>query len=35
MTTNDPLVSTEWLASHLNDARVKLLDATFKLNDEQ
>jgi thiosulfate/3-mercaptopyruvate sulfurtransferase len=30
-TTNDPLVSTEWLASHLNDARVKLLDATFKL----
>jgi thiosulfate/3-mercaptopyruvate sulfurtransferase len=30
-TTNDPLVSTEWLASHLNDANVKLLDATFKL----
>ena len=31
MTTNDPLVSTEWLASHINDANVKLLDATFKL----
>jgi len=28
---NDPLVSTEWLASHINDANVKLLDATFKL----
>ena len=31
MTTNDPLVSTEWLAAHLNDANVKVLDATFKL----
>ena len=31
MTTNDPLVSTEWLASHMNDANVKILDATFKL----
>jgi thiosulfate/3-mercaptopyruvate sulfurtransferase len=31
MTTNDPLVSTEWLASHIDDANVKLLDATFKL----
>ena len=30
-TTNDPLVSTEWLASHLKDANVRLLDATFKL----
>jgi thiosulfate/3-mercaptopyruvate sulfurtransferase len=30
-TTNDPLVSTEWLAEHLKDANVKLLDATFKL----
>src|ERR1700757_3079300 len=27
----DPLVSTEWLAAHLNDANVKILDATFKL----
>jgi len=31
MTTTDPLVSTEWLASHMSDANVKLLDATFKL----
>ena len=30
-TITDPLVSTEWLAAHLNDANVKLLDATFKL----
>ena len=30
-TTNEPLVSTEWLAEHLKDANVKLLDATFKL----
>src|ERR1700743_2257680 len=30
-TTNDPLVSTEWLGSHPGDANVKLLDATFKL----
>jgi len=28
---DDPLVSTEWLAAHLGDANVKLLDATFKL----
>jgi thiosulfate/3-mercaptopyruvate sulfurtransferase len=27
----DPLVSTEWLAEHLKDANVKVLDATFKL----
>jgi thiosulfate/3-mercaptopyruvate sulfurtransferase len=31
MTTTDPLVSTAWLAAHLDDANVKLLDATFKL----
>ncbi len=30
-TTTDPLVSTEWLAAHLGDANIKLLDATFKL----
>jgi thiosulfate/3-mercaptopyruvate sulfurtransferase len=29
--TNDPLVSTGWLAAHINDAKVKVLDATFKL----
>jgi thiosulfate/3-mercaptopyruvate sulfurtransferase len=30
-TPTDPLVSTEWLAAHINDADVKVLDATFKL----
>jgi thiosulfate/3-mercaptopyruvate sulfurtransferase len=30
-TTDDPLVTTDWLAAHLNDADVKLIDATFKL----
>jgi thiosulfate/3-mercaptopyruvate sulfurtransferase len=28
---NDPLVSTEWLAAHLHDASVKIVDASFKL----
>jgi thiosulfate/3-mercaptopyruvate sulfurtransferase len=27
----DPLVSTQWLADHLKDPRVKLLDASFKM----
>src|ERR1043166_4272086 len=31
MTATDPLVSTEWLAAHINDANVKVLDASFKL----
>ncbi len=30
-TPTDPLVSTEWLAAHIDDANVKVLDATFKL----
>ena len=30
-TTDDPLVSTDWLAAHLHDSKVKILDATFKL----
>jgi len=30
-TTDDPLVSTEWLAAHLGDANVKVVDASFKL----
>src|SRR6201987_755174 len=30
-TTNDPLVSTEWLAAHLGDANLKIVDASFKL----
>lgn len=29
--TTDPLVSTQWLADRLNDPKVKILDATFKL----
>jgi thiosulfate/3-mercaptopyruvate sulfurtransferase len=29
MTTNDPLVSTDWLAAHLNDANVKVVDASY------
>jgi thiosulfate/3-mercaptopyruvate sulfurtransferase len=33
MTTNtsDPLVSTEWLAAHLDDPKVKVIDASFKM----
>jgi thiosulfate/3-mercaptopyruvate sulfurtransferase len=27
----DPLVSTEWLAAHLDDPHVKVLDASFKM----
>jgi thiosulfate/3-mercaptopyruvate sulfurtransferase len=30
-TTDDPLVSTDWLAAHLDDPKVRILDATFKL----
>lgn len=30
-TATDPLVSTEWLAAHMGDPNVKILDATFKL----
>lgn len=30
-TTADPLVTTDWLAEHRNDANVKVLDASFKL----
>jgi thiosulfate/3-mercaptopyruvate sulfurtransferase len=29
--TDDPLISTEWLAAHLTDANVKVLDASFKM----
>ena len=30
-TTDDPLVSTDWLAAHLDDAKVKVVDASFKM----
>jgi thiosulfate/3-mercaptopyruvate sulfurtransferase len=29
--TTDPLVSTKWLADHLHDKNVKVVDATFKM----
>src|ERR1700694_3461291 len=29
--TDDPLVSTDWLAAHLDDSRVKIIDASFKM----
>lgn len=29
--TTDPLVSTQWLADHLKDANVRVIDASFKL----
>ena len=31
MPTTDPLVSTEWLAAHLDDPNVRVVDATFKM----
>src|SRR4051812_27244243 len=29
--TDDPLVSTDWLAAHIDDPKVRILDASFKL----
>ena len=29
--TDDPLVSTDWLAAHLDDPKVKIIDASFKM----
>jgi thiosulfate/3-mercaptopyruvate sulfurtransferase len=29
--TDDPLVSTDWLAAHLDDPRVRVVDASFKM----
>jgi thiosulfate/3-mercaptopyruvate sulfurtransferase len=31
MTSDDPLVSTEWLAAHLGDPKVRVIDASFKM----
>ena len=31
MTTDDPLVSTEWLAAKLGDPKIRIIDATFKM----
>jgi thiosulfate/3-mercaptopyruvate sulfurtransferase len=30
-TTTDPLVTTDWLADHLNDPHIRIVDATFKM----
>ena len=30
-TTDDPLVSTDWLAAHLDDPRLRVVDASFKM----
>jgi thiosulfate/3-mercaptopyruvate sulfurtransferase len=30
-TSDDPLVSTDWLAARIDDPKVKIIDATFKL----
>ena len=30
-TTDDPLVSTDWLAAHLDDPKVRVVDASFKM----
>ena len=30
-TTDDPLVSTDWLAAHLGDPKVRMIDASFKM----
>ncbi|MGE9009144.1 3-mercaptopyruvate sulfurtransferase [Leptospira interrogans] len=30
-TTDDPLVSTDWLAAHFDDPKIKIIDASFKM----
>lgn len=30
-TTDDPLVSTEWLAAHLGDPKIRIIDASYKM----
>ena len=29
--TDDPLVSTDWLAAHLDDPKVRIIDASYKM----
>ena len=31
MTTDDPLVMTDWLAAHLDDPKVRVVDASYKM----
>jgi thiosulfate/3-mercaptopyruvate sulfurtransferase len=30
-TTDDPLVSTDWLAAHIDDPKIKIIDASYKM----
>ena len=30
-TTDDPLVSTDWLAAHFDDPKIRIIDASFKM----
>ena len=29
--TDDPLVTTDWLSAHLDDTKVKIIDASYKM----
>src|SRR5258707_4506506 len=29
--TDDPLVTTDWLAAHVDDAKIKIIDASYKM----
>ncbi len=29
--TDDPLVTTDWLAAHIDDPKVKVIDASYKM----
>ena len=29
--TDDPLVSTDWLAAHIDDPKVRIIDASYKM----
>ena len=29
--TDDPLVTTDWLAAHIDDPKVKIIDASYKM----
>ena len=31
ITTDDPLVTTDWLAAHINDPKVRIIDASYKM----
>ncbi|HKH02559.1 MAG TPA: rhodanese-like domain-containing protein, partial [Bradyrhizobium sp.] len=29
--TDDPLISTDWLAAHIDDPKVRIIDASYKM----